>query len=134
MIAPPTPPHGRKLGLLATALTKARPPKMDMEALQAVRNELEAVLIQTGYCEGAPFSWVTLSIRYGLKEENKPHYQAINKKYGDLPLAIEIRTEEMQEASLDELKRLFRDAALRSLIHAGEKYGRPVETLKAMNA
>ena len=67
-----------------------------MEALTAVRDELEAVLIESGYCEGAPFSWVTLSIRYGLKEESEPHYQAINKKYGDLPLAIEVPIEKMQ--------------------------------------
>lgn len=133
MNEPPKPSHGRKFGLLATSLTKARPPQMDMEALTVVRDELEAVLIETGYCEGAPFSWVTLSIRYGLKEESKPHYQAINKKYGDLPLAIEVSTEDMQGASLDALKKLFRGAALRALIHAGEKHGRPVEALKSMS-
>lgn len=131
---PPKPQHGRKFGLLATSLTKARPPKGDMEALTAVRDELDAVLKKSSYCENTPFSWVTLSIRYGLKEESKPHYQAINKKYGDLPLAIEVPTEEMEGASLDELKQLFRRAALRALIHAGEKHGRPVDELKAMLA
>lgn len=134
MTEPPKPPHGRKLGLTGTALTKARNPKGDVQALSAVRDELEAVLIESGYCENAPFSWVTISIRFGLKEEEKPHYQAINKKYGDLPLAIEIPTEEMQGASLDELKQLFRRAALRALIHAGEKHSRPVDELKEMLA
>ena len=129
---PATPPHGRKFGLRATSLPKARPPEMDMEALTAVRDELEAVLIESGYCEGAPFSWVTLSIRYGLKEESEPHYQAINKKYGDLPLAIEVPIEKMQCAPLDELKQFFRRAALRALIHAGEKHGSPIGPLKAM--
>jgi hypothetical protein len=134
MSEPPKPPHGRKLGLTGTALTKARNPKGDVQALSAVRDELEVVLIESGYCEDAPFSWVTISIRFGLKEESEPHYQAINKKYGDLPLAIEVPTEKMQGASLDELKRIFKDAALRALIHAGEKHGRPVSELKSMAA
>jgi Immunity protein 39 len=132
MSEPTKPPHGRKLGLIGTALTKARNPKGDVQALSAVRDELEAVLIASGYCEGAPFSWVTISIRFGLKEEIEPHYQAINKKYGDLPLAIEISTESMRGASSGELRRIFRDAALRALIHAGARHGRPVDALKAM--
>ena len=106
---------------------------MDMQALTDVRDELEAILIKSGYCDNAPFSWVTLSIRYGLKDETKPHYQTINKKYGDLPFAIEVPIEKMQDASLEELKHLFRSAALRALIHAGEKYSRPVDVLKAIN-
>jgi len=132
MTAPPRPPHGRKLGLTGTALTKARNPKSDIQALSVVRDELEAVLIRSGYCEDAPFSWVTISIRFGLKEEENPHYESINKKYGDLPMAIEVRTEEMQGASLDKLKHIFRRAALRALIHAGERYGRPVGELREM--
>jgi hypothetical protein len=132
MTEPPRPPHGRKLGLIATALTKARNPKGDVQALAAVRDELEAVLIKVGYCDGAPFSWVTISIRFGLTEEEKPHYEVINKKYGDLPLAIEIRAADLQGASSDEMKHHFRRAALRALIHAGEKYGRPVNELKAI--
>lgn len=132
MIEPAKPPHNRKLGLIGTSLTKARLNKSSGIALDSVRDELEAVLINSNFFEGAPFSWVTLSIRYGLKEESEPHYQAINKKYGDLPLAIEVSTEKMQGASLDELKRIFRDAALIALIHAGEKHGRPVDALKSI--
>jgi hypothetical protein len=134
MNEPPKPAHGRKLGLIGTSLTKARNTKADVQALSLVRDELEAVLIQSNYYEGAPFSWVTISIRFGLKEEREPHYHAINKKYGDLPLAIEVPIERIQSASLDELKQLFRNAALRALIHAGEKYSRPVGALKDMAA
>jgi hypothetical protein len=132
MNKPAKPPHDRKLALLGTALTKARNPKESIFALSAVRDELEPILIDTGFCDEAPFSWVTISIRYGLKEESKPHYQAINKRYGDLPLAIEIPTDKMQGATFDDLKRIFKDASLRALIHAGEKYGRPVEVLKSI--
>lgn len=89
-------------------------------------------MIDSGYLHDAPFSWVTLAIRYGLKNEENPHYMRINKKYGDLPLAIEVDVHEMIGASLEELHRIFRSASLRALIHAGEKYGRPVAALKAL--
>jgi hypothetical protein len=87
---PAKPPHNRKLGLIGVALTKARNPKGDVAALSSVRDELERVIIEEGYLEGAPFSWVTISIRFGIKTEAEPRHQPINKKYGDLPLAIEI--------------------------------------------
>jgi hypothetical protein len=124
------PPHNGKLGLIGVSLTMARVPRYDLEAFKAVEEEIEPILEEIGYLEGAPFSWVTLAIRYGLKNEEKPHYMAVNKKYGDLPLAIEVDVHEMLGASLDELQRIFRSAALRALIHAGERYGRPIAALK----
>lgn len=132
-IQPAKPPHNRKLGLLGSSLTKARLNKDSGTALGFVRDELEAALIDSNFFDGTPFSWITLAIRYGLKEESTPHYQAISKKCGDLPLAIEVPIEKLQDASLEELKRIFKGATLKALIHAGEKYGRPVEALKAMN-
>ncbi len=129
---PATPPHNRKLGLTGTALTKARNPKGDVQALSAARDEIEQVLIDTGFCIDAPFSWVTIAIRFGLKKEDVPHYQGVNKKYGDLSLAIEVSVEEMLKASLSELKDIFKEAALKALIHAGERYERPVSELRGM--
>jgi hypothetical protein len=75
-----------------------------------------------------------VAIRYGLKDDDKPSYQAISKKYGDLPLAIEVDTRELTEASLDELKTIFLTAVLKALIHAGQKFGRPVAALERMLA
>ena len=69
MDKPAQPPHGRKLGLIGTALTKARNPKGDVQALSAVRDELEIVLIESNFCEDTPFSWITVSVRFGLKDE-----------------------------------------------------------------
>lgn len=129
---PAKPPHNRKLALSGIALTMARNPRGDVKALSSVRDELEQVLIQSCYLDQAPFSWVTISIRFGLKEEAIPHYLPIDRKYGDLPLAIEVPTEAMQGVSQVELEAIFRKAALRALIHAGEKYGRPTDELKAL--
>jgi hypothetical protein len=129
MTTPPLPPHGRKLGLCDVALTAARNPREDVKALGEVRDELEQVVVNFGYLDGAPFSWVTVAIRFGVKDEAEPHYQRISRKYGDLPLAIEITTAKIQHAPFPELKLLFREATLKALIHAGRKYGRPVDEL-----
>lgn len=124
------PPHNRKLGLSGVALTKQRNNRHDAKALTAVRDEIEKVIIDSEYLEGAPFSWVTIAVRYGLKNEGKPSYQAVNKKYGDLPLSIEVDTHELIDASLEELKLIFKRAVLKALIHAGKKFERPTEPLE----
>jgi len=126
------PPHNRKLGLNGVALTKQRNNRHDTKALTEVRDELEKVIIDSKYLEDAPFSWITIAVRYGLKNDDKPSYQAVNKKYGDLPLAIEVDIQELIGASLDELKLIFKQAVLKALIHAGEKFERPTDALEKM--
>jgi len=124
------PPHNRKLGIMGVSLTKARPNRHDLPAMEAVQDEIESVIIDSGYLINAPFNWVTISLRYGLKDEQTPHYQKINKKYGDLPLAIEIDTHRLLDASLEQLKGIFREAVVKALVHAGEKYKLPTDHLK----
>lgn len=125
-----TPPHNRKLGLSGISLTKARLHRDSIKALGHVRNEVERLVIDSGYLNKAPFTWITIAIRYGLTNEQKPRYQRINRKYGDLPLAIEVDTHEILGAPFDALARLFRRAVLISLIHAGNKYHLPTAGLE----
>jgi hypothetical protein len=116
--------HNRKLVLSGIALTKARiPPKPNAAAANRVRDELEQEIVQSGYLESAPFKWVGLSIRYGLVDETRPHYQKIDSKDGELPLAIEIDVHRLLEATEDEMAAVYRKATLIALTHAGEKYG-----------
>ncbi|EHZ2845481.1 immunity protein 39 [Vibrio vulnificus] len=124
------PPHDRKLGLNGVALTKQRNNRNDAKALTAVRDEIEKVIIDSEYLEGAPFSWVTIAVRYGLKNDDKPSYQSVNKKYGDLPLSIEVDTHRLIDASLEELKLIFKGAVLKALIHAGKKFERSTGPLE----
>lgn len=128
------PPHDRKLGLVGVSLTKARLHKQSGQALDMVRDTVEKAMVESGYLDDATFSWVTVAIRYGLKNDDKPSYQPISKKYGDLPLAIEVDTRELTGASLDELRTIFLTAVLKALIHAGQKFGRPVAALEGMLA
>jgi len=130
-MTPAHPPHNRKFSLSAVSLTKARPNKHDMPAMKAASRAIEDILVRSNFLTVAPFSWVTLILRYGLKNEDAPHYEKINKRYGDLPLAIEVDTHELLRASLEQLVLKFKLTALKALIHAGRKYERPIEQLEA---
>lgn len=84
--------HNRKLVIGGVALTIARENRYTMEVLGDVRDELEKILINNNYFDNVPFSMIGLILRYGLKNDEEPRYQRINKKYGDLPLSIELDT------------------------------------------
>jgi Immunity protein 39 len=125
--------HNRKLVLGAVALTMGNTDSSTtLPAANLVRDDLERELIESEYLSGAPFQWVSLIIRYGLKYELVPQYRGINKKYGDIGLAIEIDTHELLEATLQQTILIFRKAALRALVHAGDKYGLSTERLKVL--
>lgn len=126
--------HDRKLVIGGVALTmaKIRPAKANAAAANRVRDELEQEIIDSGFLDGAPFKWIGLIIRYGLVDEEKPHYAVINQTHGDLPLAIEVDTHRFLGASEDEMARIYRQATLTALIHAGEKYGLNAERLRSL--
>ncbi len=125
-------PHNRKLVLGGTALTTARNNRHGITVMGDIMDELEAVMVSTGYLDNAPFKWVGLILRYGLKNEDEPHYQRINRKHGDLPVAIELDTHELQHASRDELKDIFTIATLKVLVHVAQKYRLPGDRFAEM--
>ena len=115
--------HSRKLVLSGVALTKTRiSPKQNGAAANRAGDQLEQEIIQSGYFENAPFSWVGPTIRYGLVNETKPHYQKIHAKGGELPLAVEIDVHRLLGSTEDEMTAVYRKATLIALAHAGEKY------------
>lgn len=126
------PKHGRKLGLIGVALTMERYNQFDDFVSDLVRDQIESLLIESEFYRAQSFSWITVAVRYGLKNDVEPEYQRINNKYGDLPLAIEIDVNETVGASLDEMKAIIGRAVLVSVIHAGRKYDCPVEALEKM--
>jgi hypothetical protein len=124
--------HNRKIVLGGSSLTNARLRRFpDIEVAPKVMDEIEQLMISSGYLNDAPFTWVGLMLRYGLQNEDIPHYEPINQEYGDLPLAIELDTHELLESDRETLKRRFMLATLKALIHAGHKYGLPTHTLEA---
>ncbi len=131
-MTPPRPKHGRRLGLIGVALTLARNNREAGRALDAVRDEVESVMDECGYLIDAPFSWVTIAVRFGLRNTAAPLYGAIHKKYGDLPLSIEVDTAELTGADLAALTRIFKRAVVTALVHAGKKHGCPTGQLEAL--
>lgn len=126
------PPHDRKIGLCGVSLTKARLNRHNPSAMKSVQDEIESVIIDSGYLADAPFSWVTIAIRFGLKDESIPHYKKVDTKYGDLPLSIEVDTHRLLKASLEQLIYIYRLAVLEALIHAGKKFNLPTVQLEGL--
>jgi len=59
--------HNRKLVIGGVALVKARL-KNDVQAMSAVRDELEKLLLDCDFFAAAPFKWIGLIIRFGLED------------------------------------------------------------------
>ena len=127
--------HNRKLVLGGVALTKARiPARQNAAAANLVRDELEREMVASSYLLNAPFSWVGLIVRYGLRDEAVPHYETIDTEDGELAVAIEIDVCRLLSASENEMARVYRETTLGVLIHVGEKYGLSVAGLRALLA
>ncbi|MHB8968796.1 MAG: Imm39 family immunity protein [Thermoleophilia bacterium] len=104
--------HDRKIVLSGISLTKARPNKYGFDVMGEIMDEVEALMEESSYLEGAPFKWVGISLRYGLKNEDEPHYQGIDNKYEVLELAIELDTHDLIKVERDVIKRIFMLATL----------------------
>ena len=123
--------HNHKLVLGGVSLTKTRLNRQGGPVMDEVRDELEQVIVSTGYLENAPFEWIGLIFYYGLKNDDVPGCQRINMKYGDLPVTIELDVRELRHADREDLKRIYTLATLKTLIHVGEKYSLPTEAFVA---
>lgn len=126
------PPHGRVLGLFGVSLTKARLPKGCKAVLASVRDELEQMMLDTDYLQDASFSWVTVAVRFGLTDALDPVVAAINKRYGELPLSIEVDVGRLQGRTLAEQRIAYLRAVALALCIAGRKYGRSDASLAAL--
>jgi hypothetical protein len=123
--------HNRKLVLGGVALVKARL-KNECQAMSQVRDELEPLLIRSGWFPAAPFGWVGLILRFGLKTEIEPHYQRISKRHGDLPIAIEVDTHHLLEIHTDpeRLKAFFKRVTIDCLLSVARRYDLSTEALE----
>src|SRR5262245_52120461 len=108
--------HNRKIVLSGVSLTEARLNRHTFRVGPVVMDEVEQLMQSTGYLQNAPFTWVGLSLRFGQKNEEKPHYQGIDEKDGELALAIELDTHELEHANYEEVKRCFMVATLKALV------------------
>ncbi len=72
-----------------------------------------------------PFSWIGLIYRYGSKNDLNLDFQRIDKKDGELPIALELDMQILQwadQSNLDLLHDIFMIAALEALLQVCDKY------------
>ncbi len=122
-------PFDRRISCGATDLVKGRV-KNDGKIRINIKTHLEVFLKAHNYFQGAPFLWVGLSYRYGIKNDLKLEFQRINKTHGDLPVALELDMEILKWADQNDLELLhdiFLIAALEALIQVAQKYKLPIE-------
>ena len=97
-----------------------------LEMMDKIREILEPLMIDLRYLNDAPFLWIGMVFRYGLKNEDKPHYRKIDKSDGELELAKELDMRVLLTADETDPEFLLKDfleiATLDCLIHAGKKY------------
>jgi hypothetical protein len=94
-------------------------------------DELEPVLQEVGYTETAPFATASLVFRFGNHTSLAPEYSPIDRRHGELPVAVELCMDELQKADRQELKRLLMCATLKTLIDIGEKNRLPTAPFEA---
>lgn len=100
-------------------------------AMVEICDELEPLLTSSGFLDNASFDVVSLIIRYGLVNRTKPEYQRINKRYSELPIAVELDMDMLLAAGKKKLKDIFHLATLVALIDVGKKYNLPIEALES---
>jgi hypothetical protein len=119
------PKHSRKIVFSGIDLVGASM-SHDLKIMEVLMGSLESLMIDSGFLKDAPFLWVGMVFRYGLKNENKTQYRRIDKKDGELELAKELDMRVLLTADETDPELLLKDfleiATLDSLIHAGEKY------------
>jgi hypothetical protein len=118
--------HNRRLVFSAVGLVKARV-RGEIPVMNQVRDELECALIEAEWFPSAPFRWIGLMFRYGLKTDSVPHFETIDPDDGELPIAIEIDTHVLLELSKDKpgLARFIKNTAIECLLAVAAKYGLP---------
>ena len=99
-------------------------------AMVEVCDDLDSLLATAKFFEKAPFRCVSLIIRYGLTNKTEPEYQPVVKKYGELPVTVELSMDMLKSADKKgELKQVFFLATLEVLIDIANKYNLPDEVL-----
>lgn len=123
--------HNRKFVPGIIDMVKVRLP--NIKHVVSMQDDIEKIIIDSNFLENAPFKWVGLMYRVGIKNDLIPEYNRIDKKDGELPIAVEIDFELLKWADdrdVKLLKDLFMMAGLDALIHVGKKYNLPTEKIE----
>jgi len=122
--------HGdRVLVTSGICLTKARL-RGAGQILFRTNDEVDAFLKSINFLEDAPFQRIMLAVLFGLKNEDTPHCDRVDKKHGELPARIEVDITHIRGKPVAQARRRLLLTLLLALIDIGEKYGLPTNDLR----
>lgn len=100
--------------------------------MQEICNELEPFLNDIGFVNNAPFKTISMVIRFGNNTNLTPDYDPINKRYSELPVAVELELSSLRFASKEVVKDAFIKATIDVLVDVANKFDLPSDSLEAM--
>lgn len=120
----------RRLVIGAVGLVRGRVRGLG-EACTVVRDELGAALEESNWFPDAPFKCVSLVLRLGTSSDELPQCGKVGKRYGELPVAIERRLDDLRALSTqpDQLREAVRSAVLICLARIAALYDLPCDSL-----
>lgn len=125
-------PFDRRVSCVGVALVKGR--LRSRGILDKIFDKtLDPIIRQAETFKNATFLWVAITYRYGIKNDLKLEFKRINKKYGDLGVALELDMEILMWAdqnNLNLLHDIFMISALEALLQVCKKYKLPSEVIE----
>ncbi len=126
--------HNRKFCTAATSLIMGRIKNEMTQGIKS-RDVIEEILIKGETLDPAPFKFIGLMYRYGLKNMLEPEYERveINPKYKAVSIAIELQMEHLIWCDKNDIELLFEIlmiGGLDSVIHVCERYNLEKTLLK----
>ncbi len=113
-----------KIGMCGVALIQGKLRNVGNICLE-LRKNVNSFLLKKDYFLDTNFSWISVTFRFGIKTDLHVEFKRINKKYGDLPIAVELDMDILQWAdqhNLDLLRDIFMIATLEALLQVCAKY------------
>lgn len=117
--------HDRRLVLGGVSLTSTRQSRESIRVGTAIRDELEAVLIEEDFFATSPFRWISIVLYYGLRDDLTPRIDSVNQRHGDLPVAIEVDVARLDSGDAEALRLCLRRAVLIALVAVAAKFELP---------
>lgn len=130
-------PFDRRVSCVGVALVMGGMKNNGKVWKKIFKETLDLILKESDTFKTAPFLWVAITYRYGIKNDLKFEFKRINKKYGDLGVALELDMDVLMWAdknNLDLLHDIFMIAALEALLQVCKKYKLPSEAIEKERA
>ncbi|WP_087723661.1 Imm39 family immunity protein [Pandoraea sp. PE-S2T-3] len=100
----------------------------------AVRDEIDAAMKRNGFLINAPFTTVSLIIRYADKDDMRTEIGKVNRENGVIPIAVQVNVGCLSAMDAAELQNAFRKLLIEVLCDLAANFDLPYAFLDAMRA